>query len=279
MRVIAFAGNLGSGKDTAAERVVDSHGFTRIGLADPLKRFGDLVFGFSYEQLWGPSQFRNAADPRYCQVGEDGALSAEWHFAADRLRVDGPHWIEDDIDEYVTLPSLEDASSALHSWFDLLSAQHPNLSPRIMLQTLGTEYGRMALYDDIWVDICMETASRLLSGGADPATRLAATKYSEKHGLLYGDVSKWQGRGVVIPDIRFPNELKAIQEAGGKVVRIHRPDTDGAATTTGVASHASETSLDALPDSAFDFIINNDGTLDEFYEAIDVAAGVALSSK
>jgi len=279
MRVIAFAGNLNSGKDTAAERVAEIHGFTRIGLADPLKRLGSVAFDFSFQQLWGPSDYRNAVDKRYYE--EPGEWhpepSQEWFYAEDRIIVDGAPWLEDDVFEYTNKVEKAEAHTKLINWFKWLRETHPNLSPRVMLQTLGTEYGREALYSDVWIDIGLETSRRLLSGKYDPETRLAATKYQEKYGLLYGDVSKWDGKGVIIPDVRFPNELRAIKAAGGQIWRIYRPETDGKATDTGVAGHASETSLDAIPDSEYSGIINNDGTLEEFYEAVDVAAGIAMS--
>ena len=58
----------------------------------------------------------------------------------------------------------------------------------------------------------------------------------------------------IVPDIRFPNEVKAIQKAGGKVIRLTRSPYED--------SHASETSLDNYKE--FDHVINNkDMTIDE----------------
>jgi hypothetical protein len=54
----------------------------------------------------------------------------------------------------------------------------------------------------------------------------------------------------LIPDIRFPNELEKVQEAGGKVIRLKRrqasPDM-----------HASEVALDNVMDEGFDKVIYN----------------------
>lgn len=55
----------GSGKDTIAEQLVSKHGFVSVALADPMKRFCMEVFGFTDEQLWGPSEKRNEPDSRY----------------------------------------------------------------------------------------------------------------------------------------------------------------------------------------------------------------------
>lgn len=80
------------------------------------------------------------------------------------------------------------------------------VTPRHIMQTLGTEWGRMLIAPDIWVRVCM----RRVAGA---------------------------GRAV-ISDVRFPNEAKAIRAAGGHVIRLHRW-ADGAKD-----SHVSELPLD-----------------------------------
>ena len=65
---------------------------------------------------------------------------------------------------------------------------------------------------------------------------------------------------MVIPDCRFVNEFEAIKAAGGKLVRIKR-------TLAGLAGaagkHVSETEQDSVPDSMFDVVICNSGTLED----------------
>lgn len=67
----------------------------------------------------------------------------------------------------------------------------PNLTPRLVLQLMGTEVFRHAFHDEIWI--------------ASLERKIMRSKDS-----------------VVITDCRFPNEIKAIKAAGGKVVRIKR---------------------------------------------------------
>lgn len=62
---------------------------------------------------------------------------------------------------------------------------------RRLLQQLGTEAGRQVLGDDVWVDH--------LLGGLEPL------------------------EAVTVDDVRFPNEVAAIQHAGGVVVWLDRP--------------------------------------------------------
>ena len=65
MKLTALVGQANSGKDTVAGYFVNNHNFVQVALADPLKRLGSKVFEFTEEQLWGPSEYRNALDPRY----------------------------------------------------------------------------------------------------------------------------------------------------------------------------------------------------------------------
>lgn len=78
-------------------------------------------------------------------------------------------------------------------------------TPRQLLQTLGTEWGREMVHPDIWVRTTMHRC-RFMSR-------------------------------VVISDCRFDNEAEAVRAAGGRVVLIERPGY------TPVNAHKSETSL------------------------------------
>jgi len=72
----------------------------------------------------------------------------------------------------------------------------PNLTPRWVLQYWGTEVCRRAFHDDIWI--------------ASLENKLRKTQDD-----------------IVISDVRFPNEIKAITNAGGVVVRVKRgPDPE-----------------------------------------------------
>jgi hypothetical protein len=95
---------------------------------------------------------------------------------------------------------------------------------------------------------------------------------------------------VVISDCRFPNEIKAIKNAGGRVIRVVRgPEPawyEAAASvnrgangnTTWALSHkkmeklgihASET---AWVGTKFDAVLDNNGTLDDLYQQVKALA-------
>lgn len=65
MKIIAIHGKAGSGKDTVADYLCKTYGYYKASLAEPLKEFCRDVFGFSEQQLYGSSSYRNTIDPRY----------------------------------------------------------------------------------------------------------------------------------------------------------------------------------------------------------------------
>jgi len=100
-------------------------------------------------------------------------------------------------------------------------------SPRQLLQTIGTEWGRNLVSTTIWVDVAVWSWERASADGHEV---------------------------IVVPDVRFPNEAKAIRDKGGEVWLVHRPDVSP------VAGHVSET---GIPLSQIDRLVSNAGTLDE----------------
>lgn len=61
--IIGLTGQARAGKDTFADHINKGYRFTRIGLADPMKRFCKELFDFSDEQLYGDE--RDLSDRRY----------------------------------------------------------------------------------------------------------------------------------------------------------------------------------------------------------------------
>lgn len=130
----------------------------------------------------------------------------------------------------------------------------PHLSPRWVLQYWGTEVCRKNFHNDIWV-AAME--KRLLSTKDD----------------------------IVISDARFDNEVETLKKIGACAVRVKRgPDPqwtryalalnqttdiqkqDALAELTKLGIHASEYSSVGLN---YDYYIDNNGTIQEFYLKID----------
>jgi len=74
--------------------------------------------------------------------------------------------------------------------------QRPYFSPRVALQLMGTEASRNVFHADIWVSVLERKISNLQADGAV--------------------------RGVVVPDVRFVNEIECIKRLGGTLVRVQR---------------------------------------------------------
>jgi hypothetical protein len=135
------------------------------------------------------------------------------------------------------------------------------LTARKALQYVGTEVGR-ELYRDVWVEYAFRTAQKL---GMSGVLRSLHYSYSAEHGLTSSNVPTGpKPAGVVIPDVRFQNEVDAFRShPNAKLIRIKRPNT-GLGGTAG--SHASEQEQDAIPDGAFDAVIHNSSDLERLYE-------------
>jgi hypothetical protein len=128
------------------------------------------------------------------------------------------------------------------------------LAPRHALQTLGTEWGRDC-YAEIWVEYAIRVAKKL--DGAE------GVEYSRVDGVFR--CARPKIAGVAITDVRFPNEMRAIQDAGGKVWRVRRRG-DGLAGSA--AQHRSELAMNGIPDEDFDALIENDGSLAQLRDRI-----------
>jgi hypothetical protein len=254
-RIIGVSGHANSGKDTIAEHLIYEHGFVRVALADPIKRFAYHVFEFSRQQLWGPSASRNKVDHRYY------ADSEAWNLALANLTSKGPAFVAEVLNT-ADEEKLSSSYKTLVNWFFWLRVEHPNLSPRIMLQTLGTEWGRKYVDPDIWVNALLRTAKLLLHEDGN------TTLWS--YDPLLGPVSTERSslRGVVISDIRFENELVAIQREGGSIIRVIRPETDSDAKNLGIVGHESEVQEFSLDN--VNFLVQNDKSLSDLYSSIDL---------
>lgn len=140
------------------------------------------------------------------------------------------------------------------------------LTPRYALQKLGTEWGRDC-YNSIWVEYGVRVATRLLGGYC---------RYSPSEGLVSVDKDIGPIGGVVFSDLRFRNEFETVKKAQGKMIRIYRPGHGG---NVGIEGHASEAEQQTIQDREFDLVVNNDGSLIDYYRAIDAIMATVLKNK
>jgi hypothetical protein len=137
------------------------------------------------------------------------------------------------------------------------------LTPRYALQRLGTEWGRDC-YEEVWVDYALRVAAKLLGPAMADGRRY---RYHPTLGLVVrGDMDPLPS-GVVIPDVRFPNEVVAIREtARGRIWKTTR----GAGLAEGAGAHESERYADEI---AADHEFPADLALEDLPAAVAAALG------
>lgn len=109
-------------------------------------------------------------------------------------------------------------------------------SPRTMMQTLGTEWGRDLVHSELWVRRALDRVA---------------------------------GEFVIVSDVRFPNEAKAIRKRGGIVIRVargHASAGDG---------HVSENPLDG---QLVDHELQNDSTVADLLNKVLILVHRAIAS-
>ena len=72
-----------------------------------------------------------------------------------------------------------------------------------------------------------------------------------------------------ITDLRFPNEFYSLKNEDWVCVNIIREIDSNQRSGTGSSSHVSETALDNIKTEAWDYLLKNDGSIEEFYEKLD----------
>jgi len=233
MAIIAISGRMNSGKDTvgkiiqiltnfpemSSERIVQhlnkdltNNKFEIKKFADKLKDMVCLILGCTREQL-------EDRDFKEKELGE------EW-------------WVYDLGDHLVPRWGFD-----LNSDNEMCEERYlVKLTPRRILQLLGTEAGREIIHPLIWINALM---SEYVAKGVP--TR--ADSY----------YPNW-----IITDLRFKNELKAVKDRGGITIRVERPnerETDASER----ALHPSETALDNFK---FDYVVYNTGTIEDLIKKI-----------
>lgn len=228
--IVVLAGALGSGKDTIGDILVKNHGFRKYAFATPLKQMVKMAFpAFTDESLYGSSSLRSTQFKEYpitnCPFCGGELYEEPW----DPLRWKNGSWV----------PSP--AGTVMMRVCPEHGPAEDFVSPRLALQTLGTEWGRR-LYSNVWVDAAFEYIKN------------THERDFEKYGETFSGGSPTRTdleRKWVITDCRFKNEVEGSQKNGGIVVRLTRN------MDANVTSHASETELKTIPLEKFDQVFDN----------------------
>lgn len=262
--LIGISGKIGSGKDLTAEiiqyltsteykRVGDKYSYAsfivdrKIGnedcmssyqtrrFADKLKDIVCLLIGCTREQL-EDREFKEK------DLGEKWKCfeiySSETHKTVKTtlLKIEAVDFIEDN---YA---------------FHFCQIRERILTPRLLLQLLGTECGRNIIHPNIWVN------SLFADYKANGDVAFILKKRRGGH-TFFAESPKW-----IIPDTRFSNEAKAIKDRGGILIRIERDYALRGGPEDPKNQHPSETALDDFED--WDYVIQNDSTVENLIQKV-----------
>lgn len=167
---IVLSGEAGAGKDSVAKVLEEHHGFFMYSLSTSMKAFAGEVFGFTDDQLYGPSRSRNEPDPRWarpcpnCDATRPGNCFTHC------------------CDTCAGTGKLNDNS------------------PRRILQLLGDEWARQMIHPDIWTMAARPHLERLL--GAGKRIVINDARFENDRTNLHD----WLGADRV--DIQTPNKKK-----------------------------------------------------------------------
>ena len=142
------------------------------------------------------------------------------------------------------------------------------LTPRLLLQLLGTEASRQIIHPNIWVNALFANYDKYLEFCIQ--NELSKLKDKSMMGGFSPNRSSFELPNWIITDVRFPNEVQAIQDRGGIVIRVNRIagsvliNNDTHSVTD--HQHPSETALDDCND--FDYVIENDGSIEDLIDKV-----------
>lgn len=249
--IIGISGKKQSGKDTVGKIIQYLTAYTNIVTS---QHSGSMSFDFfnsiykDLEQDWEIKKFADKVKDIVCLLINCTREQLEdEEFKNTELGEDWVKYVLTYTDKYRDTPyektflSEEECHEHIDSQNCVYSADIEKiiLTPRLLLQLVGTECGRNIIHPNIWVN----------------ATMSGYTPYSARGSSYEFEESNW-----VITDVRFPNEKKAIEDKGGFVIRM-----EGTANIYTEDIHPSETALD---NAEFTYVIQHNKDLNIVVEKV-----------
>jgi hypothetical protein len=131
-------------------------------------------------------------------------------------------------------------------------------TPRTLLQLLGTECGREILHPNVWVNALMSkyVPTGIKTTVSSEMIEHLSNRQDDKYLInpFEAIYPKW-----IITDMRFPNELEAVEKKGGITIRVNR------SKATESVEHESETALDK---AEFKYTLENNGSIKDLVDKI-----------
>lgn len=251
--VIAINGKINSGKDTVGKIIQyldvlnQSNGSIPLGFS--LDILDSKVIENTGHTTWKVKRFADKLKDIVCillsctreeledREFKEKELGEEWWIY--RVWMGGS--MTGDFKEGIV--SYLDTNKELSNWED---SKLIKLTPRLLLQLIGTECFRNIIHPNTWVNALMNEYNSSLSWDRDNIEK----KYPN-----------W-----IITDLRFPNEYKAVKDRKGICIKLTRPQVilDGIGYNS--SDHPSETALDHITNWNYEII--NDGSIEDLIEKV-----------
>ena len=281
-----------TGKDTSLEHLVEHYDAVQIGLADPAKRYVMEVYGFTYDQVFGPSEMRNAGDsrlPKNVYIDYHGEKTSfdelakidmsfgkrtfvEWH----HIDLDDDDVKKLKLENVVSKLDKRDVGAGFVRYY--FASTDPNffLSPREVLQMHCEQFNEFHI--NTWIRKGLDVQAKLREVMEENEVWALQWKYTKEKGLVpnNGTISEqgWKSKNVPLvtcsADFRHIHEYRMAREYHENqlgtvvLVRIKRPGI-----VKPPFNHRSETEQTMVRDEAFDFVVQNDGSLQDLKNRMD----------
>lgn len=213
MELIGIGGKMQSGKDTTAKIIMDlkkDKPWKILRFADSVKDIVCILLNCTRDDLEN-NDFKNK------ELGEEW-----WYYRnmiSDYNFFGGLYTTKKDAELIAGFSSNKTKTILI------------KLTPRKLLQLIGTECGRNIIHPNIWIN-CLKS----------------------KYDLYKNDYN------IIIPDLRFNNEAEFIEKNNGKIIIVYRKIDNE-------SDHPSETSLSISSDYS---TIENNGTIDDLKLKIQI---------
>lgn len=244
--IISISGKAGSGKDEVGKIIQEFlPEFEIKKWATKVKEIVSLLIGCSMEDL-------ENRDFKEKELGE------EWWY-----------WKDKKLNKICCAYLETSYQSENHQWTLI------KLTPRKLLQLMGTEAGREILHPNLWVIALMREYKGFNLEAADESLTVKGMYFHTscdnceksftgyKRQFLCKDCTdklnpimpNW-----IITDSRFANELKAVEDRGGITIRVNRPGLIE-------NNHPSEISLDS---ATFDYVVYNNSDITSLRKKVKI---------
>ena len=233
-KLIGISGRIGSGKDTLGTifQYLEYRKTFKVTIPISEKNFNIFVNSLAHiDQIWKIKKFADKLKDMVCLlIGCTRDQLEDREFKEKEL---GEEWtkyriITKGLPNYYVSTLQEAEDNVRHSNQRYVKVV---MTPRLMLQLLGTECGRNIIHPQIWVNALFadyKVSKRdfkdgnYIGGSCVDCGKLIGVSCAKRQPWCLTCSKKEDKPNWIITDVRFPNEAQAIKDRCGVVIRIER---------------------------------------------------------